>query len=93
MANFGLAREGRRSAEERRECRNGRDGGREAGEGEVAGDEQPECREAPHRAPEPESSVENVLTQIAMSRNRLRCRRYQRSYESLSVTLSMSEPV
>jgi hypothetical protein len=43
-----------------------------------------------HRAPAPESNVRSVFAQIARSIRSVRCRTYQRSYESFRAVLSQS---
>jgi len=43
-----------------------------------------------HRAPAPEKSVLSVFAQIARSMRSVRCRTYQRSYESFRAVLSQS---
>ena len=47
-------------------------------------------RSTGYRAPKPESSLEKVFAQTARSIARLRCRRYQRSYESFVSVLAAS---
>ena len=67
-----------------------RDPGGEQRQGGLPCDHQREGARPSHRAPEPVRIVVNVLTQIARSITSERCRRYQRSYESLSAVPSAS---
>jgi len=76
--------------EKARESRSGGDPGRKERQYRLAEHHQPERARPPHRAPDPVTSVVNVLTQTARSMTSERWRRYQRSYDSLSAVPSAS---